>query len=528
MALRATTGDENVGRQSVRWQSPAGGCEVEPNWRAEPARESDPRCPDGPRHGRPARVSTQDSTCTEPGAGPTVWPGWVEVRAMDVVYTHCCGLEVHQKEVVAGLLGPGPDGRATKTIRRYGTMTDDLEGLAAWLRGAGCTQVALESTGVSWQPVWNVLEEAGTFELLLVKARHVRNVPGRKTDVNDAEWLADLVRHGLVRGSYVPDRAQRELRESTRYRTELLEERTAHVNRLQKTLETANSKLGAVATDVLGVSGRAILAALVDPDQAATAAELAELARGRLRTKIPELQRALIGRLRPHHRFMLAELLVMIDALDERIDALSAEIAERTRPFADDLARLDTIPGIGQRVAEIVVAELDPDLVHFHAPARARLMGWVVSWQPRECREAQDRQDPLGQRCPPPRPRRSRPRRPPRPDLSPRPVLPPQTPTRYPAGRRRRRSLHHPPHLLRPHPQARLRRPRARLLRPPRRRRHRAPTRPSPRTARQQGHHREGRLTMPGLLFSGQWQGLNGVLSRRRLPAGPSWRFGAP
>ena len=375
MALRATTGDENERRQSVRWQRPEGGCEVEPNWRAEPARESDPRCPDGPRHVRPARVSTQDSTCTEPGAGPTVWPGWVEVRAMDVVYTHCCGLDVHKKEVVACLIVPGPDGRATKTIRRYGTMTDDLEGLAAWLRGAGCTQVAMESTGVYWQPVWNVLEEAGTFELLLVNARHVRNVPGRKTDVNDAEWLADLVRHGLVRGSYVPDRAQRELRELTRYRTELLEERTAHVNRLQKTLETANIKLGAVATDVLGVSGRAILAALVDPDQAATAAELAELARGRLRTKIPELQRALIGRLRPHHRFMLAELLVMIDALDERIDAVSAEIAERTRPFADDLARLDTIPGIGQRVAEIVVAELGPDLAHFRSPAQ--LASWA-------------------------------------------------------------------------------------------------------------------------------------------------------
>ena len=254
-----------------------------------------------------------------------------------------------------------------------------------------------------------------------------RNVPGRKTDVNDAEWLADLVRHGLVRGSYVPDRAQRELRELTRYRTELLEERTAHVNRLQKTLETANIKLGAVATDVLGVSGRAILAALVDPDAGRDRRRAGRLARGRLRTKIPELQRALIGRLRPHHRFMLAELLVMIDALDERIDAVSAEIAERTRPFADDLARLDTIPGIGQRVAEIVVAELGPDLSPLPLPRAARLVGWAVSWQPRECRQAQDRQDPLGQRRPPPRPRRGRPRRQSLPHLSPRAVLPAQT-----------------------------------------------------------------------------------------------------
>jgi transposase len=263
---------------------------------------------------------------------------------MDVVYTHCCGLDVHKKEVVACVIVPGEDGRATKTIRRYGTMTDDLEGLAAWLRGAGCAVVAMESTGVYWQPVWNVLEEAGGFELLLVNARHVRNVPGRKTDVNDAEWLADLVRHGLVRGSYVPDRAQRELRELTRYRTELLEERTAHVNRLHKTLETANLKLGAVATDVLGVSSRAILAALVDPEQTVPAAEL-------------------------------AELLVMIDTLDERIDAISAEIEARTRPFADELARLDTIPGIGQRVAEIVVAELGPDLRHFASPAQ--LASWA-------------------------------------------------------------------------------------------------------------------------------------------------------
>src|SRR5215212_8791690 len=294
---------------------------------------------------------------------------------MAVVYTHCCGVDVGKKEVVACLVVPGEDGRAKKTIRRFWTMTEDLEGLADGLRGAGCQQVAMESTGVYWQPVWNVLEEAGVFELLLVNARHVKIVPGRKTDVNDAEWLADLVRHGLVRGSYVPDREQRELRELTRYRTELLEERTAHVNRLHKTLETANLKLGAVATDVLGVSCRAILAALVDPEQTATAEELANLARGRLRTKIPDLRRALIGRLRPHHRFMLAELLVMIDALDERIDAPSAEIRDRTRPFAEDLARLDTIPGIGERVAEIVVAELGPDLSHFPSPAQ--LASWA-------------------------------------------------------------------------------------------------------------------------------------------------------
>ena len=292
---------------------------------------------------------------------------------MDVMYTRCCGLDVHKREVVACLVTPGADRPAQKTIRRFSTMTDGLEALAAWLREAGCVQVAMESTGVYWQPVWNVLEEAGGFDLMLVNARHARNVPGRKTDVNDAEWLVDLLRHGLVRGSYVPTRERRELRELTRYRTELIEERTAHVNRLQKTLETANIKLAAVATDVLGKSGREILLQLMAGSTDASA--LAELARGKLRAKLPDLQRALTGRLRPHHRFMLAELLAMIDLLDERIDAVSAEIAERERPFADDLARLDTIPGIGQRVAEIIVAELGPDLAQFHTPAQ--LASWA-------------------------------------------------------------------------------------------------------------------------------------------------------
>ena len=291
---------------------------------------------------------------------------------MDVVYPHCCGLDVHQREVVACVVIPGTDGPVQKTLRRFSTMTEGLEALAAWLREAGCVQVAMESTGVYGQPVWNVREEVGGVELLLVNARHARNVPGRKTDINDAEWLADLLRHGLVRGSYVPHREQRELRERTRYRTELIEERTAHVNRLQKTRETANIKLAAVATDILGKSGREILTHLVAGSTDASA--LAELARGKLRSKLPDLQRALTGRLRPHHRCLLAELLAMIDLLDERIDAVSAEITERERPFADDLARLDTIPGIGQRVAEIIVAERGPDLAKCRTPAQ------VASW----------------------------------------------------------------------------------------------------------------------------------------------------
>ncbi len=193
---------------------------------------------------------------------------------MDVVYPRCCGLDVHKRGVVACLVTPGADGAPTKEVRAFTTMTDDLLALADWLAAAGCTHVAMESTGVYWKPVYNLLEDG--FALLLVNARHVKAVPGRKTDAKDCEWLADLLRHGLLQASFVPDRPQRELRELTRYRTSLVRERTAAANRLQKTLEGANIKLAAVATDVLGKSGRAILAALIDGQT--DAAELAQLA----------------------------------------------------------------------------------------------------------------------------------------------------------------------------------------------------------------------------------------------------------
>jgi transposase len=272
---------------------------------------------------------------------------------MEVVHERCCGLDVHKKVVVACLITPGSAGQPRKEIRTFGTMTDDLLRLAEWLAGNGCTQVAMESTGVYWEPVWNLLEER--FSLLLVNARHIKNVPGRKTDVRDCEWIADLLRHGLLRGSFVPDRAQRELRELTRYRTSLIEERSAEVNRLQKTLEGANVKLASVASEVLGRSGREILTALVggttDP------ATLAELARGRLREKIPQLERALSGQFRPHHRFLVAQELAHIDALDEIIGQLSTEVEERLRPFDPEVERLDAIPGVARRTAEVILAE---------------------------------------------------------------------------------------------------------------------------------------------------------------------------
>jgi transposase len=292
---------------------------------------------------------------------------------MDVLYERCCGLDVHKKSVVACVLTPAPggSGEPAKQIRMFGTMTAELLTLADWLAEQGVTHVAMESTGVYWQPVWNVLE--GQFDLLLVNAQHIKAVPGRKTDVRDCEWLAQLLRHGLVRGSFVPDRPQRELRELTRYRTSLVAERTAEVNRLQTTLEGANLKLGAVAPNVLGVSGRAMLEQVVagetDP------AVLAELARGRLRQKLPQLEQALSGRVAAHHRFLLAHHLAHLDYLDERIAQVSDEIAARLRPLDDALARLDTIPGVGRRTAEVLVAEIGTDLTRF--PSARHLTSWA-------------------------------------------------------------------------------------------------------------------------------------------------------
>src|SRR5712691_292248 len=239
---------------------------------------------------------------------------------MDVVYPRCCGIDIHKKTAVACVIVSETKGPPHKQIRTFGTMTDDLLALADWLRTEGVTHVAMESTGVYWKPPYNLLE--GEYEVILANAQHIKAVPGRKTDVHDAEWIADLLRHGLLKASFVPDRAQRELRELTRYRTSLVRERAAEVNRLQKTLEGANIKLAAVASDVLGVSGRAMLDALVagttDP------VILADLAQKRLREKIPQLVQALDGRVGAHQRFMIAQHLAQIGSLDERIQALSA------------------------------------------------------------------------------------------------------------------------------------------------------------------------------------------------------------
>jgi transposase len=290
---------------------------------------------------------------------------------MEVLYPCCCGLDVHKKTVVACLLRADVDGQRSREARTFATMTDDLLALADWLREAGCTHVAMESTGVYWKPVYNVLE--GQLEVMVVNAAHIKAVPGRKTDRHDAEWIADLLQHGLVRPSFIPDRPQRELRDLTRTRTALIDERSAVVNRLQKVLEDANLKVASVATDIMGVSGRAMVEALLqgttDP------ATLADLAKGRLRTKRAELERALVGQFGPHHRLLLATHLAHVDFLDEEIARLSAEITERLRPVEEAMQRLDTIPGVDRKTAEVLMAELGTELARF--PSAAHLASWA-------------------------------------------------------------------------------------------------------------------------------------------------------
>jgi transposase len=290
---------------------------------------------------------------------------------MEVLNECCAGLDVHKRTVVACLLRPGAAGQRRKELRTFGTMTEDLLQLADWLAQAGCTHAAMESTGVFWKPVYNVLE--GQCALLVVNAAHMRAVPGRKTDLKDAEWIADLLQHGLLRASFIPDRPQRELRDLTRTRTTLVDERSAAVNRLQKVLEDANIKLAGVATDVAGVSGRAILAALLvgEPDPVA----LAELAKGRLRAKRADLERALSGRITAHHRLLLTTHLAHIDFLDEEIARLSTAIAERLRPLEDELARLDTIPGVDRQTAEVLLAEIGAEMERF--PTAGHLASWA-------------------------------------------------------------------------------------------------------------------------------------------------------
>jgi transposase len=290
---------------------------------------------------------------------------------MQVVHERCCGLDVHKKLVVACRITPGHGGSRLKEIRSFGTMTADLLALGDWLAAAGCTHVAMESTGVFWKPIFNVLE--GQCAILVVNAQHIKTLPGRKTDVKDAEWIADLLQHGLLRPSFIPSTAQRELRDLTRHRSSLVEERARIVNRVQKVLEDANIKLAGVASDIMGASARDMLNALVAGET--DAGRLAMFARGRMRTKREQLEQALSGRMRPHHRFLVAEHLSHVDYLDEAIARLGDEIATRLAGQEEEITLLDTIPGVSRRVAEVLLAEIGADMTRF--PSAAHLASWT-------------------------------------------------------------------------------------------------------------------------------------------------------
>ena len=317
---------------------------------------------------------------------------------MQVVYTRCAGLDVHKKTVVVCVRIVQADGTITRHIRTFGTTTAELLNLVAWLLSLEVTHVAMESTGEFWKPLYNLLE--GSFTILVVNAAHIKHVPGRKTDVKDAEWIAELLAHGLLRPSFVPPPPQRALRDLTRQRTHLIRERASEVNRMQKVLEWANIKLASVVTDITGVSARAMLQALVAGQTDVT--DLAELAKGRLRSKLPELEQALRGTLQPHHAFMIGQHLALIDVFDEQVAAFDQRIREaiegtRPPPPSGDgdtpqtatvapaptapegawaaQAIMDAVPGIGIRVSEIVLAELGTDMTRF--PTSAHVGSWA-------------------------------------------------------------------------------------------------------------------------------------------------------
>jgi transposase len=291
---------------------------------------------------------------------------------MDPLLERCAGLDVHQRTVVATVRVPAADGTRASTTQTFGTMTVDLLALRDWLQAHRVTDVAMESTGVYWRPVYYVLEEG--CRLLLVNMQLLSHVPGRKTDVQDSAWLAQLLECGLLRGSLVPPAPLRDLRDLTRYRKKQVEDRAQAVNRLHRILQDAGLKLTSVLSDVLGVSGRAILDALLEgaPDPVA----LAELARGRLRAKIPALREALRGRYRGHHAFLIAQILAKIDFLEEAIATLTTEIDRQLVPFAPVVTALTTIPGVGRRTAETLLVETGADMTRF--ATAAHLCSWAA------------------------------------------------------------------------------------------------------------------------------------------------------
>lgn len=326
---------------------------------------------------------------------------------MEILYERCAGLDVHKKNVKVCVAVPGPGGKRQKETRTYLTMTQDVLDLRDWLKEQGCTHLAMEATGVYWKPIYNLLE--GDFEILVVNAHHIKTVPGRKTDVKDAEWIADLLSHGLLTASFIPSAPQRELRDLTRYRAKLVEERAREVNRLQKTLEDTNLKLGDVVSDVMGKAAQMVLQAVVDGET--DSVRLADYAAGRVRANRETLERALTGKVTAHHRFLLGEHLMQIEHLDEAIRRLSEEIARRLTPpepppssgkeetqpafspqaspasspsstpgpdvlnWQQAVEIVDQVTGISQRIAEGLLAEIGVNMSQF--PSAKHLASWV-------------------------------------------------------------------------------------------------------------------------------------------------------
>ena len=290
---------------------------------------------------------------------------------ISVLYMQCAGLDVHKKTVVACLMLSTAAGKVSREVRTFATTTVGLQGLADWLASQSVTHVAMESTGIYWRPVFNVLESR--FEVILVNAQHMKAVPGHKTDVKDSEWLADLLRHGLLAASFIPPKPIRELRDLVRSRKTLVQQRAQAINRVQKVLETANIKLSSVASDVLGKSGRDMLDALLAGISDAEA--LADLARGRLRAKLPALREALDGRVEATHRILLRHLLDLIDFLQGQIDTLTTDIEERLTPYQKQVTLLQQIPGIGPTAAATILAEMGTDMHTF--PSAKHAASWA-------------------------------------------------------------------------------------------------------------------------------------------------------
>jgi transposase len=290
---------------------------------------------------------------------------------MQTLVERGCGLDVHQATVMACLLIVRRDGRVQKQLRTFGTSTRELLSLREWLLSESCTHVALESTGVYWKPVYTILE--GALQMVVANAQHVKKVPGRKTDVKDAEWIADLLCHGLLRSSFVPPKPIRALRDLTRYRRKLVESQAAERNRLLKLLETANIKLSSVASDVFGVSGRLMLRALIEGK--ATPREMAELAKKKLRSKLSQLELALEGKLEEHHRFLLKLQLDRLERVEGDLKALEQHIQKKLQPYATQLALLQEIPGVERTLAAVIIAELGIDMSVFQSVSQ--LASWA-------------------------------------------------------------------------------------------------------------------------------------------------------